>query len=779
MSKTPIRAQDLGRQLESIVRPFIVRQLMSVPNTQISGRAQIVDMRQDLMPRFGVERVIIQQADIVQNERGPTQLDGTQGEVRRDTNDPLDRTRIVGRWIYNQNEGTGTLHQPKDLEAFIEITFWGTGLNLVTVLGASTYSAVASVDGGAEGVNFITNSNANPTLGGRNYNTLQIVNVINGLTQGLHTVKIRNTDASNGFPFYGYEVLNTNTNIVVTPGTLMTGGKSVTLTAAASTPYNSAFETGTVGTRGGRALIYLKTDGTVGKSFQPADSQLNLAVADHSNEEMIRQFHWREFSAARADDFYQDVSNNNRAQVLDDGVTMLQAQNVDFSSTLDLRMGTITGYIQITFVGTGLDWRRYEDSSGTADTFGISVDGISIGNSPVTAANSTKRWEKIVSGLPYGTHVVRITYNTSGTQRTRLTHFQVWAPKRPALPTGATSLAEYYLMATNTRIGAPSALHIGAGTLRQTALRGIFIGGNVWSIGLGNGIVGGFELASQSTNKSIQFTFWGTGFDMRFAASSNRSAVQPVLLNGVALNAAYPGANTIQCSVDGTGIVFGGQTGSFLLSAVANNQLDQQDASADAGCSFRVSNLPLGLYTINITDTSANFSTVNCFDVISPVHSPKLQGPFIAQSAAQIRESGMIDLRTFSVLDVPVAATSCMANGFTSDPATATGNGSPLPEMHTVIKTTGKPIEVTTQCSIANGSTGQGLRITVYVDGNVVGSGFDATTAVGGYRQTMGGTIIVPVSAGIHYVQVHFGVPGGGIATANGGVRTLSVREVN
>lgn len=779
MSKTPLRAQDLGRSLESIVRPFIVRQLMSVPNTQIAGRAQIVDMRQDLMPRFGVERVIIQQADIVQNERGPTQQDGTQGEVRRDTNDPLDRTRFVGRWNYNILEGTGTIHQPKDLEAFLEITFWGTGLNLVGVMTASTYEAKATVDGGAEGANFITNANANPTLGGRNYNTLQVVNVVNNLTQGLHTVKIRNTDPSNGFPFYGYEVLNTNTNIVVTPGTLMSGGKGITLAAAASTPYNSAFETGIVGTRGGRALIYLKSDGTIGKSFQPADSQLNLAAADHSNEEMVRQFHWREFSAARADDFYQDVSNGNRIAVLDDGVTMLQGQNIDATASNDLRMGTVSGYIQITFVGTGLDWRRYEDSSGSADVLAVSVDGVSVGNSPIVPASAVKRWEKIVSGLPYGTHVVRITLSSANTQRTRMTHFQVWAPKRPALPAGAVSLGEYFLMATNTPIPAQSVLNIGAGTLRQSAVRGIFIGGNTWAIGLGNGIVGGYELASQSTNKSIQFTFWGTGFDMRFAASSNRSAVQPVLLNGIALNAAYPGAASIQCSVAGAGISFGSQVGSFLLSAAAGNLLDQQDSGADAGCSFRVSNLPLGLYTINITDTSANFSTVNCFDVITPIHAQKLQGPFIAQSAAQIRDSSITDLRFFSLLEVPVPTASCMAIGFTNDPATATVNGSPLPEMQAVIKTTGKPIEIATQCSVANGTTGQGLRMTVYVDGNVVGSGFDATTAVGGNRQTMGGTIIVPVAAGIHYVQVHFGVPGGGIATANGGVRTLSVREVS
>jgi len=74
-----------------------------------------------------------------------------------------------------------------------------------------------SVDGAAEGGNILASSYSNVLLS-RSYSTNQVIPVVSGLSQGLHTVKIRNNAAVGSYNVYGFEILHESSNVLVMPG---------------------------------------------------------------------------------------------------------------------------------------------------------------------------------------------------------------------------------------------------------------------------------------------------------------------------------------------------------------------------------------------------------------------------------------------------------------------------------------------------------------------------------------------------------------------------------
>jgi hypothetical protein len=108
----------------------------------------MIDLSQDLNARMGINRIMTQQIARIQNEFGPN------GEpVFRSINDRFDQIRCVGQ-VDTQAITSGSLIRvgasSGDTAAYIEVSFYGTGLNLLATPVGTTQNAVASIDGGAE-----------------------------------------------------------------------------------------------------------------------------------------------------------------------------------------------------------------------------------------------------------------------------------------------------------------------------------------------------------------------------------------------------------------------------------------------------------------------------------------------------------------------------------------------------------------------------------------------------------------------------------------------------
>jgi hypothetical protein len=102
--------------------------------------------------------------------------------------------------------------------------------------------------------------------------------------------------------------------------------------------------------------------------------------------------------------------------------------------------------------------------------------------------------------------------------------------------------------------------------------------------------------------------------------------------------------------------------------------------------------------------------------------------------------------------------------------------------MTCVVKTSGKPIEIHFTAAYTNTVTGASgdAGFNIMVDGVWVRSSVFIDSAQAGYYMLASLHCIVPVSAGVHIVQVYWGKSGAAatIAFVQGGTRLLTVKEL-
>jgi hypothetical protein len=393
---------DLGALLSTLGNDITSIPLMTATTTagspaagyfysSIQNRAQMYDLRNDLSINMGINRICVQQIYQIKNEFGPN------GEmVWGAVNDTYGQIRFVGGTFYNKigdtNGPVPRADAGNNLNHYVEITFYGTGLNWLTMLATSS-DFRASVDGGAEGSSLLPAS-MSTTQAGRNTSQNIIIPIAKNLTLGIHTVKIRANNTLAAFGTYGFEVLNESSSLKVNPGTTWKNGQRLYNPTQNVSSYNSGFESGTLGTRGGRVVVYQKADGSIAKAVNPTNNSAAYSTsANHSNEEIAGSYFWREFGAGRnavnagqvADDFSSDYSSiGNRYFTLDDGVTTLAANQCLGSDAMGVEMRTLgTSRIEFTFVGTGLDVIRNDDAA-TVNTTQIWVDGVLQGTLPTS-----------------------------------------------------------------------------------------------------------------------------------------------------------------------------------------------------------------------------------------------------------------------------------------------------------------------------------------------------------------------------------------------------------
>lgn len=738
--------------------------MISVPNTTIVNRAKIPNIANDLRASLGNERIAVQSIIQLQNEFGPN------GEpVFSVLNDDRGLVRCVGIWIgcptsnlaYGQYLGA-------NLGDYAEITFYGTGLNLLSIVFLAQDIRI-TVDGGTEGSS-IWPSNPSNVLGGRNYSSNAIVPLVSGLTLGIHTVKIRAANA-NGIYISGFEILNSNASglVNINPGVGYINGQKYTNNLVDSVAYNA----GVTGTKGGRLVRYLNSDGTFGQAFQATDaSTLYLSSAVHTNEEVARVYHWREFGCGRNtvnagqanDDFsslQSGAASRASAFTLDDGTTSLVGNYVAVTTdapyeVLALYNGSFSQFLTITFVGTGLD--IFTSNDGTRSFTAIYVDGgASIGSiTSSSSAGFVKR--KIVSGLPYGTHTVKLENTNLAAGSLRIIHFIVYQPKKPAVPSSSIEICDYnvaadYVASTVSTLGT-----VASGTMRKVCARELVYVGT-WVMNLSATNHSGWYVASNTSTSYFTYTFFGSGIELSTitdAAALNQTFYIDNVATGTTAN------NVIQ---PGSGL--------SMTAGVLSGT-----SSAAGTIRYKYSGLALGVHTIKVVNNTGTYMYADALDIITPIHSYKSNLYADLQNTLTVGSNSLMDSRKTSMIKelLPAQKAWVQALGVANSPTTTSTALVPCPDMSVTIKTNGSAIKVDLSLNVIF-ATGAELDWCLYVDGVLAVPMRSVAPITTGYF-IYSESLIIPVSQGVHKVDLYWASGGGQTLTLRGGQRILTVQEI-
>lgn len=756
MAKTDYSAHGIGDLLTAGSQSFVdASALVTVPNTTIVNRAQIPSLTADLRASMGIDRIMTQYMYMIPNETGPN------GEtVFGIVNDTRDQIRLIGIWGSNEDANGQRIVTAANTAATIEIVFYGTGINLLGYLG-DCQNMYYSLDGGAPTQFF--SAPISSTLGGRLYSPNQVFTIVSGLTLAVHTVKL---SAVNGyFDLTGFEIINAGSSITINPGTAYTSGKKTSLTA--STLFTST--TGVTGTKGGRQLVYLNADGTIGNAFQAVDASIvYLGSASHANEELIRSYNWREFGSGRGDDFSSTNASGstNKCFTLDDGTTTLniQAASQQISNSYDAVLASaVNAVTSFTFIGTGLDIMVSNDNGSRSDT--LIVDGVAAGT--LTAAANEVAVKKIVSGLPYGTHTIRLT-SSGGAASIRYVKFNVYGPKKPTLPTGAIEISDFNVMG-NYVANTNGTIYPSTGVMRKTSIREVnYVGTWTGPTGVDPAYAGGFNVFSSTAASYAEYTFYGTGCEWKSWMNSSVTVNQTISIDG---STNLSGFTTGFHSANAGTVTLTPATG--LLSGTTA-------ASPAYGVTVRIAGLTLGLHKIRVTYNSGTAPIyVDCFDVITPIYSAKSNVYGTTHNALPVGSQSLADTRKTSMVKDSVPGTKAWAQavGISSGVTTTSTSYIPLPDMSLTIKTSGGPIQVNYSASVFHSAAAQAVYIKVFVDGLAVGAEKAINAAATGYDNIIADSVIIPVSAGAHKVDLYWQT-NSGTATADSIRRSMNVREI-
>ena len=224
----------------------------------------------------------------------------------------------------------------------------------------------------------------------------------------------------------------------------------------------------------------------------------NTSAIDHSQAEVAKNFHWREFGngGANFNATYPDASTLAESfidiyYVMDDGLTSMGGDNIKHSSGHP-NLQDAGASMYITFIGTGL-----------------------------SATNST-----LVQNLPYGTHIIKFgagssvnpitcdgivvhtdlnIMNSSGGAGDYLNLHQ---PKKPPIPEEAVVLCDFMLMADFVPRTANGLQYISKGVRYCSASRDILCDGQTFNMYLNSADVpgGGFQVQANSPDADTSFT---------------------------------------------------------------------------------------------------------------------------------------------------------------------------------------------------------------------------------------------------------------------------------
>jgi hypothetical protein len=729
--------------------------MISVPNTAIVGRAKIPNLANDLRASLGIERIPVQSTVQLQNEFGAS------GEpVLSVVNDDRGLIRVVGGGSVTSSDGSYAYFS----DGYAEITFYGTGLNFIMKVDSSNRSLGVYVDGVYDSVVNITGGSV--ILNARNYASNVVVSAKSGLSLGLHTIKITSS-SGNQISMYGVEILNANASglVNINTGTGYINGQKYVNSLVDSVAYN----TGVTGIRGGRVVRYLNSDGTVGQAFTAVDTlakALSYAgtgyagtAADHTNEEVVRTYHWREFGCGRVDDFLSTFGpGSSKAFTLDDGTTSLVGNGITlFTPYNAVYPDTTNSFLVFTFVGTGIDF--YEADYGSLDSHSIIIDGVTVWTGTTGFAASGIR--KVASGLPYGTHTVKILRNGTGIGGMAIRQFIVYGPKKPTIPATALELCDYNVMSNYTASVSSDFAIPPSGALRKANTREVLYY-NTW-VGptLASAVPSGFTVVSNTASSYWQLTYFGYGVEL-LGAVDTLAVNQTVSIDD---SSVLTGSTLIQ---PGTGLVWTAATGTL-------------SGTSTVGGNIRII-IPvstLSAHKVKLLVNSGYYTYQHAIDIITPIHSTKSNLYADLQNTLPVGSCSLMDSRKTSMIKeiLPSQKAWAQAVGVAAAPSTSSAVLVPMPDMSCTIKTSGGAIEVSYNMVVYHPTTGHAIYSAIYVDGLKVSSTKQCHEASANFDFLLGDSMIIPVSPGVHKVDIYWMAS---IASAygEGALRNLTVKEL-
>ena len=207
----------------------------------------------------------------------------------------------------------------------------------------------------------------------------------------------------------------------------------------------------------------------------------NTSAIDHTQSEVAKTFHWREFGNGNANGgttgTYADASMYNDvdsiAYVMDDGLTSLSGDLNVHNSGYGISVDANSKYFYVTFIGTGISW-----------------------NTGGAANNPYATWAQ---NLPYGTHILKFANDGSNTWDGNVyldgvdikndfasgsnREFYKWSaknditfhqPKKPPIPEDACVIADYMLMADYVANTSGSLSNISKGVRMISSSRDVY-----------------------------------------------------------------------------------------------------------------------------------------------------------------------------------------------------------------------------------------------------------------------------------------------------------------
>lgn len=601
MAKT---SHNISEWAQNGFESYISKSDMIAPFTEIQNRALVPA---GLETSMGIERIPFNSVTLLADEVGPD------SQVVYEIDSKDSRIRLVGDgWETAPGTGTGIPFVNTNSQGnFVEVTFYGTGLNILTeyrdASGATIRDWFVTIDGGVESSD-ITPTDTSAVLSNQSYRQNVVVNAASGLGLGWHTIKIRKGGAgANGF--LGVEILNESSQLITAPGSGFSGTQKQTLSAQSAIDFKPAAMTGT---KGGRIVSYLK-DGQVQQAFtEVPNSPSYIDATNHSNEEITRRVNFREFGAGRGDDFSGARSTDNLAYTLDDGTTTLSGISLSTSTYNNYDVvvpAAVSANLNLTFVGTGLDIFIATGGATFTDSYTVFLDNVVI-DAAWTPNQNTLGVYRFASGLPYGTHNIRFARNGGSSLQCGFVDFIIYQPKKPEIPADSIQLADYNVMAdfvTATNSATSTGIYtrsVSQGVLRKQNVREREYRGSPWqnlASPASNNTHSGFfvEIPNGSTG-DVSYTFFGTGFIYNLATTGSGARTFSVTIDG-ALNDSgiFRGAGTTSSNNGG---------GSYTVSNSQNGILE-------------FTGLPLGTHKVTVTKTATTGAFYNdSLDIITPIH---------------------------------------------------------------------------------------------------------------------------------------------------------------
>ena len=755
---------------ESFDNTVLDTTLIDVPFTEIVNRKQIIDPTASLQVSYATNRVIFNTIEKVEDETGPNNQ-----QVWRAAEDNLDMIRFVGVWRA-AGGFNGVLVSCNNLsDQFVEISFYGTGLNLLVHESGTVRDYRATIDGGVEGAN-LRPFTPDGILIERNANIYMVLPVVKGLSKGLHTVKIRNTGlGADGFNMPGYESFDETSDLTFNPGSVFIGGKRVTL-AAEDTFDLTTFDVGSDTGRGGSVISYFTKEGVAKNAINPTGpAAAYLSLADHSNEKLARRYNFREFGAGSTTDFSRITGSpaEDLGFTLSDGSTTLIgdiALTINLDGLVGISCATDSvGFLKFSFTGTGLDMLFVANTAvnnANANAWEVFVDGVSVGNIPTVVANVQRKILKIASGLPFGHHTVRIQRNVVDGFSLGVVDFLVYAPKDPVIEEEHIKIGQFYKLANYIASPSVTTGAVAQGTVRKTSSRnftyvGTWVG---YSIEVAN-FESYLNIRTVTAASYFEYTFLGTGFEYLSRSNNGLTSNYTISVNGSSNLSGF----TTSTQFTSTGLTFTAATGTVTGTATGSGRLR-----------IRVSGLPYGAHTVRFTQNGTSESLyADCLDIIAPAFSYRHMDQQI-QAEYDIGSQGVKDLRIFDVLDTPKIINWSQAHGVSVAPTTTSTTGIPIPDMNVRIRTEGGPLEIKWNIGWWGSTISLQVRWDLYINGLWVNPGLTSITEnaqVTGQEQLTSYSFIVPVAAGFHNVVLYWSTNTGTI-TAGDIKRVLTVKEL-